>query len=132
MQNTKPMKTGKRRDGNKLVLDALGMAGPQTITELAAATKLTKSSVRDVLERLAHEGRSHKTKEIRVSVYGRAHVFALGQGEASDDVDEPILQVRERTRAIQETAKTVESLRAGFVPGMFDPFRVLRAQVGAA
>ena len=131
MQNTTPMKTGKRRDSNKLVLEALGMAGPQTITELAAATKLTKSSVRDVLERLAGEGRVHKTKEIRVSVHGRAHIFALGQGDAADEPDEPMLAVRERTKAIQETNKTVQGLRAGYMPGMFDPFRVLRAQVGA-
>lgn len=131
MQNTKPMKTAKRRDGNKLVLEALRSAGPQTVMQLAAATRLTGSSVRDVLDRLAVEGRAHKTKEIRASQYGRAFVFAIGQGDVEDCPDEPMLQVRERTRAIQETAKTVESLRAGFVPGKFDPFRVLRAQAGA-
>lgn len=132
MQSTQPMSTGKGTKGNTLVLQALGVAGPQSITEIAAMTKLTKSSVRDVLERLAGEGRVHKTKEIRASVHGRAHVFALGQGDASDEPDEPMLAVRERTKAIQETNKTVQGLRDGYMPGMFDPFRVLRAQVGAA
>lgn len=131
MQNTTPMKTGKRRDSNKLVLEALGMAGPQTITELAAATKLTKSSVRDVLERLAGEGLLHKTTEIRVSVHGRAHIFALGHGEGGGEAHEPMMAVRERTKAIQETSRTIDNLRGSYLPGMFDPFRVLRAQVGA-
>lgn len=131
MLSTKPMSTGKGTKGNTLVLQALSVAGPQSITEIAARTKLTKSSVRDVLERLGGEGRVHKTKEIRVSVHGRAHVFALGQGDACDEPDEPMLAVRERTKAIQETNKTVQGLRAGYMPGMFDPFRVLRAQVAA-
>lgn len=130
MQNTKPIKPGKRRDSSNLVLEALS-AGPRTITEIAAAIKLTKSSVRDVLERLALEGRAHKTNEIRVSVHGRAHIFAIGQGEGAVEHDELMMAVRERTKALQETSRTIDTLRGSYQPGSFDPFRVLRAQVGA-
>lgn len=130
MQNTKPIRPGKRRDSSKLVLEALS-AGPRTITEIAAAIKLTKSSVRDVLERLAIEGRAHKTSEIRASVHGRAHIFAIGQGEGATEHDEPMMAVRERTKALQETSRTIDTLRGSYLPGTFDPFRVLRAQVGA-
>ena len=36
-----------------------------------------------------------------------------------------------RRRAIEAAETFVRGLRSGYMPGMFDPFRVLRAQVGA-
>lgn len=120
----------KRRDAKGLTLGALRQQNYQTIADIAEKTKISREAVRQALRTLIEHGYAHKTKEVRKFVNYESHIFALGPGEGHEDQDEPMMHVRERTKAIEDTARTIQGLRTAFIPGQFDPFRVLRAQVG--
>lgn len=119
----------KRRDTKKLVLEALGRQNNQTIADLEVCTKLSKEGVRRALLSLMAAGGVHRLKEVRKFAFYESHVYALGPGDDEHVEEEPMIPVRERAKAIQETNRTVDGLRGSYQPGRFDPFRVLRAQV---
>ena len=57
-------------------------------------------------------------------------IYAWGSAR---DVNAPLSHAQEIVRrAEKESYVTIARLRQSVVPGLFDPFRVLRAQVGAA
>ncbi len=122
----------KRKDAKALTLAALRQKDNQTIADIAEMTHISREAVRLALRRLVAHGYAHKTHEVRKFTNYESHIFALGSGEPEDEPEEPIMHVRERTKAIEDTARTIQGLRSQFIPGLFDPFRVLRAQVGAA
>ncbi len=121
----------KRRNGRAIVLEALRAKDNQTIAEIVAMTKLSKEGVRDSLICLMERGQIHRLAEKRKFATFESHVYAFGPGEPQEEPEEPLTPVRERTKAIQESLRTVQTMYASYIPGQFDPFRVLRVQVGA-
>lgn len=83
-------------------------------------------AARDLNEReLTHISTWHKRPGGK-----RMPAYSPGAGEnvGKDDVD-----YGERAKvAMEETSKTIAALRVSVDPALFDPFRVLMAQVGAA
>ncbi|MNW17582.1 hypothetical protein D3C71_2168140 [compost metagenome] len=61
-----------------------------------------------------------------------AHIYAIGFGPVGEEPEKPMIDQRDRARAIEHVIRTIDGLRTTFNPSQFDPFRVLRAQVGAA
>jgi hypothetical protein len=61
---------------------------------------------------------------------GQAHIFVYGPGPENEEPDFYRLRV-EQQDATAENQRTVERIRGSYIPGIFDPFRVLRVQVGA-
>lgn len=120
----------KRRDAKGLTLGALRQQNYQTIGDITQKTGISKEAVRQALRTLIAHGYAHKTQMVRKFPSYECHIFALGPSETDEEPDEPMMHVRERTKAIEDTARTIQGLRSAFIPGQFDPFRVLRAQVG--
>lgn len=112
-----------------MVLAALRAQNLQTIAELADVTQLSKQGVRNALMLLRDDGAVHRRPEMRKFPTHESHIYAIGPGE-TDDHDEPLMPIRARELAIKESLATVDAIRSGYNPAMFDPFRVLRAQVG--
>ena len=119
----------KRRDAKGLTLGALRQQNYQTIADIAEKTKISREAVRLALRILIEQGYAHKTDQVRKFPNYECHIFALGPGDADHEPEEPIMHIRERTKAIEDTARTIQGLRTSFIPNTFDPFRVLRAQV---
>ncbi len=119
----------KRRDAKGLTLEALRQQNYQTIADIAEKTKISKEAVRLALKRLIEQGYAHKTDQVRQFANYESHIFALGQGDTDHKPDESVMHIRERTKAIEDAARTIQGLRSSFIPGSFDQFRVLCAQV---
>jgi len=130
-QNTKPTMTANRRSKKRVVLAALESQDLLTIAEISAATGLTKPSVRNALVLLMEDEAVHRRPEVRQFATYESHVYAVGAGEAKEEPEMPIINERDRKKALEHVASTIVLVRSGYVPGRFDPFRVLRAQVGA-
>jgi len=131
-KNTNPMITANRRGNKRVVLAALEMRDLQTIAEISASTGLSKVSVRNALVLLMADCAVYRRPEVRQFATYESHIYAVGAGEPQDEPEMPIINERDRKKALKHVASTICLVRSGYVPGMFDPFRVLRAQVGAA
>lgn len=100
-----------------------------TANQLAEELKCTQPHARLLL------GRLHRARQIHIREWHRAAktgkyapVYMWG-----DALDAPMpLRVQEAITQQAETQSyaTIACLRTSYSPGMFDPFRVLRAQVG--
>jgi len=126
------MNTQNRRGNKRVVLAALEKQNLQTIAEISAVTGLSKVSVRNALVLLMADSAVHRRPEVRQFATYESHIYAVGAGDAQDEPEMPIINERDRKKALEQVASTICLVRGGYVPGMFDPFRVLRAQVGAA
>ena len=124
------MNTQNRRGNKRVVLAALEMQDLQTIAEISASTGLSKVSVRNALVLLMADCVVYRRPEVRQFATYESHIYAVGAGEAPDEPEMPIINERDRKKALKHVASTIGLVRSGYVPGMFDPFRVLRAQVG--
>lgn len=110
------------------ILYRLRTNGPLDIFQIRELVKANLHDVRvaarDLNEReLIHISTWHKRPGGK-----RMPAYSPGAGEnvAKEDVD-----YGERAKvALAETSKTIAALRVSLDPAMFDPFRVLRAQVG--
>lgn len=119
----------KHRSGKAKVLASLKEKGPQTVAELVKSTGLSTERVRYAVDGLAWSREIHCSHEMRQIWNGQAHIFVFGAGPENEDPDFYRLRV-ERQDVMAETQRTVERIRGSYIPGIFDPFRVLRAQVG--
>jgi len=130
-KNTNPMMSVNRRGNKRVVLAALEMQNLQTIAEISAVTGLSKVSVRNALVLLMADSAVHRRPEVRKFATYESHIYAVGAGEAQEEADMPIINERDRKKALEQVDSTICLVRSGYEPGMFDPFRVLRSQVGA-
>lgn len=111
------------------VVNCLRIYGPHTIREVAELLEINIFRADTTMRRLICKGYVEPTGERQANGSGRAAIYRW------IDVDEPeergpMMNVYERARAISMADDLVRSLRGSYTPGLFDPFRVLRAQVG--
>lgn len=111
-----------------LVIKHLRANGPQTVRELATAFDATIHVTGQALRRMMCRGLIEGTGEYRGEGCYRAQVFRWVDIEDSDS-GEPLMDDCERNKAIAASDRAIVGLRAAYIPGAFDPFRVPRAQV---
>lgn len=119
----------KRKNGKELVLATLRDGGPQTIAEIATKAALSKECVRYAIDALVWANEIHYSGKTKKFLRCEAHIFEYGPGDGSHDPEE-FHRKGERQNAMAENQRTVERIRNSYIPGIFDPFRVLRVQVG--
>ncbi len=105
--------------------------GPKTGRELAEELHLGVGQANKTVHRMADAGFAARTGEFRGVGKYRSNVFRWVP-MLDLDIPETILRGMERDTQIKANERTVRALRSGYIPGQFDPFRVLRAQIGAA
>ena len=109
------------------VVNSLRIYGPQTVREIAESIGADAHSTDQAIRRMMCRGLLERTGERKGTGSGRANIYRWIDVEEEDLG--PMVDENDRHRAIESADKVVRSLRAAYVPGLFDPFRVLRAQV---
>ncbi|MNK62889.1 hypothetical protein D3C87_820830 [compost metagenome] len=110
------------------VIRSLRDNGPQTVREIAESIGSDTHSTDQAVRRMMCRGQVQRTGERKGVGSGRANIYRWVDVEEADL--DPLMNETERNRAIESADRIVRSLRAAYNPSMFDPFRVLRAQVG--
>lgn len=121
--------SGQERHG-PVIIKFLRDHGPHTVREVATAIHVEVPICNKALRRMMARGFVSPTGEYRGDGNHRAQLYQYMDVEDLEDMDQVMSQY-ERNRAIAASEWIVRSLRSGYNPAMFDPFRVLRAQVGA-
>lgn len=119
---------GQDKNGEK-VINCLRIYGPQTVGEIVDHLGLDRHRADSIVRRLMCKGYVEPTGEHRRSNLRSATVYRWVDVEDAEDRG-PMMNVYERARALTMADDLVRSLRGSYIPGLFDPFRVLRAQVG--
>lgn len=122
--------SGQDRYG-PMIIRHLRDFGPKTGRELAEELHLAVGVANKNVHRMADAGFAVRTGEFRGVGKYRSNVFRWVP-MMDLDVPEPILRGMERDVQIKANERAIKALRSSYVPNTFDPFRVLRAQVGAA
>jgi len=122
--------SGQDRYG-PIVIKHLRDHGPKTGRELAEELQLDVGLANKTVRRMAEAGFAIRTGEVRGVGNRRANVFRCVPMRDLE-VPERVLRCMEREAQIKTNERLITALRSGYVPGLFDPFRVLRAQVGGA
>lgn len=111
------------------ILYRLRTYGPLDVFQLHEQIKANLHGVRVAARALNDRGLVHITTWHKRNGVKRIPVFAAGEGV---NVMKSEVEIDDRSYKTQlETTKTIATLRTTVTPGLFDPFRVLRAQVGA-
>lgn len=111
------------------IVNCLRIHGPMTIRQVSELLGLDLRRTDQTMRRLMLQSHVEQTGERKGVGSGRAAIYRWLDIEAPEK-PEPMINVYERKRAIESAERTVRSLKAEYNPAMFDPFRVLRAQVG--
>lgn len=114
-----------------LVVRHLQTMGPHTVRETANAIGVPVGETNKALHRMVGRGLVEGTGEYRGDGKFRAQVFRWADVE-DEEILEPVMNDYERNRALEATDRVIKNLRAIYNPRKFDPFRVLRAQVGGS
>ncbi|CAB3909306.1 hypothetical protein LMG26842_05780 [Achromobacter dolens] len=120
---------GQDKNGEK-VINCLRIYGPQTVGEVVDHLGLDRHRADSIMRRLLSKGYVEPTGEHRKYNLRSAIVYRWVDVEDSEERG-PMLNMYERTRAIAQADELIGWLRCGYNKGQFDPFRVLRVQVGA-
>lgn len=104
--------------------------GPHTVREIAETVEVEIGLINKALRRMMCRGLVEETGQYRGDGIYRAKLYRWTDIEDVEAL-EPIMDKFERNVALEATDRAIRNLRAAYVPGMFDPFRVLRAQVAA-
>lgn len=112
------------------IVNCLRLHGPMTIREASELLGLDLRRTDRTMRRLMLQSHVEQTGERKGMGSGRAAVYRWLDVEAPEK-SEPMMNVYERKRALAMADELIQALRAGWKPGKSDPFRVLRAQVGA-
>lgn len=113
-----------------LAVRHLRIQGPRTVRELADLIKVDIKSTTKAVHRMMRRGLIEATGEYRGVGKYRSQVYRFVDVEEIEEED-PMMHPRDRNMALEATDLLIRHLRATFTPGLFDPFRVLRAQVAA-
>lgn len=103
--------------------------GPHTVREVADAIKIDVAICNKALRRMMARGYIQATGEYRGEAKFRAQMYCYVDVE-DHELPDPVMDDFERNRSIAAAERIISNLRGAYIPGMFDPFRVLRAQVG--
>jgi len=122
--------SGQDRYG-PIVIKHLRDHGPKTGRELAEELHLDVGLANKTLYRMEEAGFAIRTGEFRGVGNSRANAFSWVP-MLDLEVPERVLRSTERDAQMKANERSITALRSSYVPGQFDPFRVLRAQVGAA
>lgn len=114
-----------------MVIRHLRDHGPKTGRELAEELHLEVGLANKTVHRMADAGFAVRTGEFRGVGKYRSNVFSWVP-MLDVEVPDPVLRGMERNQQLEANERSIKALRKSYIPGMFDPFRVLRAQVGAA
>lgn len=114
-----------------MVIKHLRDHGPKTGRELAEELHLDVGLANKTLYRMEEAGFAIRTGEFRGVGKYRANVFSWVP-MLDLEVPERVLRSTERDAQMKANERSITALRSSYVPSLFDPFRVLRAQVGAA
>lgn len=112
------------------IVNCLRIYGPHTIREVAELIGLDPHRADSTMRYLLCNGYVEQTGERRGTGRGRAAIYRWVDVE-EPKVQEPMMNVYERKRAIAQADELIGWLRCSYNRGQFDPFRVLRVQVGA-
>lgn len=112
-----------------VVINSLRVYGPMTVKEIAKAIGTDVNAADHAIRRMMGRGLVERTGERKGTGSGSANIYRWVDIEEDDR--EPMINEAARQRAIESADLVVRSLRAAYIPSQFDPFRVLRAQVGA-
>ena len=123
------MKFAEQDRYGQAVINSLRIYGPMTVREIAAAIGLSVNGTDHAIRRMMCRGQVERTGERKGVGSGCANIYRWVDIEEEDN--ELMINEVARLRAIEAAETFVRVLRSGYMPGMFDPFRVLRAQVGA-
>lgn len=120
---------GQDKNGEK-VINCLRIYGPQTVGEVVDHLGLDRHRADSIMRRLLNKGYVEPTGEHRKYNLRSAIVYRWVDVEDSEERG-PMLNMYERARAIAQADELIGWLRCSYDRGQFDPFRVLRVQVGA-
>lgn len=120
---------GQDKNGEK-VINCLRIYGPQTVGEVVDHLGLDRHRADSIMRRLLSKGYVEPTGEHRKYNLRSAIVYRWVDVEDSEERG-PMLNMYERARAIAQADELIGWLRCSYNRGQFDPFRVLRVQVGA-
>lgn len=112
------------------IVNCLRIHGPLTIREVSELLGLDLRRADQTMRRLMVQSHVEPTGERKGAGSGRAAIYRWLDVEAPEK-PEPMMNAYERKRALAMADELIRTLRAGWNPGAADPFRVLRAQVGA-
>jgi hypothetical protein len=113
-----------------MVIRHLRDHGPKTGRELAEELHLDVGLANKTVHRMADAGFAVRTGEFKGIGKYRSNVFRWVP-MLDLEVPEPVMRGMERNLQLEANERSIKALRKSYIPGMFDPFRVLRAQVGA-
>jgi hypothetical protein len=110
------------------IADALANGRPMTSRQISEEFDCTLPHVRILTNRLHKSRQIHICDWVRTSKYGRyAPVYVWG---CAVDVPAPVCEQEKIVKQAEtESYETIARLRTTVDPSVFDPFRVLRAQV---
>lgn len=112
------------------VVNCLRIYGPHTIREVAEILEIDQCRADTTMRRLMCKGYAEPTGERKGTGSGRAAVYRWIDAEEPEERG-PMMNVYERARALTMADELIRTLRDSYIPNQFDPFRVLRVQVGA-
>lgn len=124
------MKFAKHDKHGVAIVNCLRIYGPQTIRDVAESIGIEPRRADSTMRRLICQGYVERTGQRKGTGSGRAAIYRWADVEAPEK-PEPMMNAYERKRAIAMAYELIQTLRAGWIPGAADPFRVLRAQVSA-
>lgn len=125
------MKFATQDKNGVAIVNCLRLHGEMTIREVSEMLCLDLKRTDQTMRRLMLQSNVEQTGKRKRVGSGRAAMIYRWLDIDAPDKPEPMMNVYERKRAIESADRIVRSLKAAYNPAMFDPFRVLRAQVGA-
>lgn len=118
------------------VVNCLRIHGPHTIREVAEILDFNVCRIDTTMRRLMCKGYVEPTGERKGTGSGRAAIYRWVDVEDPEEIAEDDDRIRTasmyaRAHALMMADELVRTLRTDYKPAVFDPFRVLRVQVGA-
>lgn len=130
------MKFAAQDKNGEKVINCLRIYGPQTVGEVVDHLGLDRHRADSIMRRLMCKGYVEPTGERKGTGSGRAAIYRWVDVEDPEEVAEDDDRIRTasmyaRAHALMMADELVRTLRTDYKPAVFDPFRVLRVQVGA-
>lgn len=125
------MKFATQDKNGVAIVNCLRLHGEMTIREASEMLGLDLKRTDQTMRRLMLQSNVEQTGKRKRVGSGRSAMIYRWLDIDAPDKPEPMMNVYERKRAIAMTDQLIQAMRTTVDPSVFDPFRVLRAQVGA-